>query len=57
MDVYTITQGRIGMGLTVCQKIVRRSGGSINAQSEGEHKGAHFTFTMEMQKPDQLLDR
>ena len=41
-------QEGIGIGLVVCQKIVEKCGGSIQAFSAGENMGATFSFTMAM---------
>lgn len=41
----------IGMGLTICQKIVERNGGFIDVFSEGENQGSTFMFTMVMTLP------
>ena len=42
----------IGMGLTICQKIVERNGGTIDVFSEGENLGSTFMFTMQMTPPN-----
>jgi len=41
------TEG-IGMGLMICQNLVRMCGGTIEVYSEGENKGSVFTFSMQM---------
>ena len=38
----------LGMGLLICQNLVRKSGGALSVYSEGENKGAVFTFSMLM---------
>ena len=44
----------IGLGLLICQNIVRASGGSISAHSEGPDKGATFCFSFKMRLNDQV---
>ena len=34
----------LGMGLTICQKIIENCGGKIEVFSEGENKGTSFFF-------------
>ena len=46
----------IGMGLTICHKIVERNGGSIDVFSEGENQGSTFLFTMQMKTPEQIAN-
>ena len=41
----------IGMGLTICQKILQSCGGKIEVHSEGENKGTSFFFQMPMYLP------
>jgi len=38
----------IGMGLLICQNLVRENGGTIEVHSDGEDKGSCFAFTMKM---------
>ena len=38
----------IGLGLLICQNLVRECGGTIKAFSEGQDCGSVFTFTMHM---------
>jgi len=38
----------IGMGLNICQKIIKHNGGTIDVYSEGENLGSTFMFTMPM---------
>lgn len=38
----------IGMGLMICQNLVRLNGGTINAHSLGEDQGSTFSFSMKM---------
>ena len=38
----------IGMGLMICQNLVGLNHGTILVHSDGENKGARFTFTMKM---------
>ena len=40
----------IGMGLMICQKLVKLNKGTIKVHSDGENKGSVFSFTMNMQK-------
>ena len=39
----------IGMGLVICQNLVKLNGGTIGVYSAGEDEGSTFTFTMKMQ--------
>ena len=39
----------IGMGLMICQNLVRLNGGTISVHSLGEDKGSTFSFSMKMQ--------
>jgi len=43
----------IGIGLSICRKVVNLCGGNIWAESEGENKGAHFKFTFKRLEEDQ----
>ena len=47
-----INQEGIGMGLTICQAIIRNCNGHISCFSEGENKGSTFSFSMKMGLPD-----
>ena len=38
----------IGMGLMICQNLVKMNGGSIEVHSDGENKGSVFSFSMKM---------
>ena len=38
----------IGMGLTICKRIVDHCGGSIECYSAGENQGSTFSFSMRM---------
>jgi K+-sensing histidine kinase KdpD len=38
----------VGMGLMICQNLVRENNGSISAHSIGENMGSVFSFTMQM---------
>ena len=38
----------IGMGLTICEKIVKCCGGEISCYSDGEEKGSTFAFSMKI---------
>ena len=40
----------LGMGLMVCENLVKMNDGEISAHSEGENRGSAFTFTMKMHK-------
>ena len=42
----------IGMGLMICQKLVSLNHGQIYVHSDGENKGARFSFTMRMSLPE-----
>ena len=44
----------IGLGLLICQNIVRASGGTISAHSEGLDKGATFSFSIKMCLSEQV---
>ena len=39
----------IGLGLMICENLVKMNHGNITVHSEGEEKGSVFTFTMKMQ--------
>lgn len=41
----------IGMGLMICQKLIKLNNGTIKVHSDGKDKGSIFTFTMKMKKP------
>ena len=41
----------IGMGLSICKKIIERVGGSIDCFSRGLKKGSTFFFSMKMPIP------
>ena len=41
----------IGMGLTICQKIIQNCEGKIEVFSEGENKGTTFFFQIPMSQP------
>ena len=41
----------LGMGLTICQKIIQNSGGKIDVFSDGVNKGSTFMFQMSMKLP------
>ena len=44
----------IGLGLTVCKKIVEQCGGMIDAISDGNGTGSLFIFSMEMEAAEEL---
>ena len=44
----------IGMGLTICQKIIQNCNGKIDVYSEGENKGSTFYFQIPMSQPQEL---
>ena len=35
----------IGMGLMICQNLVKKNKGEISVHSDGQDKGATFSFT------------
>ena len=41
----------IGMGLTICQKIIHNIGGQIDVHSAGANKGSTFMFSIRMSLP------
>ena len=43
----------IGMGLTICQKILMSCGGKIEVHSEGENMGTTFFFQIPMTLPSE----
>lgn len=45
----------IGMGLMICQNLVKMNGGTISVRSDGEEKGSTFTFTMSMSLPTEIM--
>ena len=42
----------VGLGLAICQAIVRAHGGQIEAQRRGAAPGARFEFTLPTQEPE-----
>lgn len=40
-----------GIGLTICEKIVKNNYGAIDVFSEGVNKGSKFMFSMKMIEP------
>lgn len=46
----------IGMGLMICQHLVKMNEGTIQVQSHGEDKGSRFTFTMRMKPSPSVAD-
>ena len=40
----------IGMGLMICQSLVKMNHGTISAHSKGLNKGSIFSFTMHMKQ-------
>ena len=38
----------LGMGLTICQKIIQNCGGEIEVHSDGANEGTTFNFWMNM---------
>ena len=41
----------IGLGLMICEKLVKMNHGTISVQSDGENQGSVFTFSMKMKLP------
>ena len=52
-DTDNLNQEGVGLGLTICQKIVENNGGAIEVHSDGLNKGSTFTFTMKMLLPEE----
>ncbi|MBT7283375.1 MAG: HAMP domain-containing histidine kinase, partial [Elusimicrobiaceae bacterium] len=46
------TKGKLGLGLAISQDIILNHGGKIYADSEGQDKGATFSFTIEEAKEE-----
>ena len=46
----------IGMGLNICQRIIRESGGEVQVFSEGADQGTTFMFSMSMHEPNKMPD-
>lgn len=44
----------IGLGLLICDKLVRANGGTISVYSDGLEKGATFCFSMKMRYNDEV---
>ena len=44
----------IGLGLLICDKLVRANGGAISVYSDGPEKGATFCFSMKMGLNDEV---
>ena len=40
----------IGLGLTICQTVVRAHGGTITARNRTDRQGAEFTFTLPLEE-------
>ena len=40
----------IGLGLMICENLVKMNKGTISVHSDGENKGSIFTFSMKMIK-------
>jgi two-component system sensor histidine kinase KdpD len=40
----------IGLGLAICETIVKAHGGSISAHNRSDHSGAEFTFTLPLEE-------
>ena len=45
------------MGLSICRRIITKSGGSISVISKGENKGSTFVFCMQMKLVDMNIER
>ena len=46
-----LNEVRVGMGLSICKKIVERANGKIDFFSRGLRQGSTFIFTMKMPLP------
>lgn len=45
----------IGIGLTICETVVKAHGGRIEGHNRGDRKGAEFIFTLPLQKEEEEL--
>ncbi len=50
-DSDNVNEEGIGMGLSICQKIVKSQKGKIECYSEGIGKGSTFSFSMKVSLP------
>lgn len=48
------SQGGLGLGLTIVQKIVELHGGQVEARSEGQGKGSEFVVRLPLDSPTSL---
>ena len=54
-DEFNVNTEGIGLGLTICKKIVENSGGKIDCYSAGEGQGSVFMFSMKMTLPEKNI--
>lgn len=45
------TRRGVGLGLTICEAIVKAHGGSIEGHNRADDQGAEFVFTLPMEDP------
>ncbi|OKH38144.1 hypothetical protein NIES2119_11355 [[Phormidium ambiguum] IAM M-71] len=52
----TRSHGGLGLGLTIVQRLVELHGGTVQAYSEGKHKGAIFTVKLPLIKENEKVN-